>query len=227
VRRIDNSIDVFANGAQIFDRQDARLVGGHAGVFSSWNLTRFDDFRLTQSGQVMPWNLVRSTFDFDPSASGWTPLSGSWSVQNGRYGNSTNASFVVSLANQVLGNTYSIDADILPSWRASGNQSGFVYDYENAGNYRELRLVPTPSNGKTLRFVEVRAGVRTVVTEITPPIGPIHVALVRRGDVTIVHARPGGTFALRQAAPGVAVRAGLLASWNLVAFDNVVLGAAP
>jgi hypothetical protein len=226
VRREENSIDVFVNGAQVFDRQDARLVGGHAGVFSSWNLARVDDFRLTQSGQVMPWNLIHSTFDFDPSASGWTPLAGSWSVQNGRYGNSTNASFVVSLANQVLGNTYSIDADVAGRWRASGNQSGFVYDYENASNYRELRLVPTPSNGKTLRFVEVRAGVRTVVTEWTPPIGPSHVALVRRGDVTIVRASPGGTFALRQA-PRANVRAGLLASWNLVSFDNVVLGAAP
>lgn len=115
-------------------------------------------------------------------------------------------------------------------WSGAGNWGGFVYDYVDSRNYREVRLsLSRPGRQGMLILAEVVRGVRREVFR-TPRLQSsttsreLFVTLKRDHDRTIVSELSAlSNVQVRQAPPAVPVRVGLLASWNLVRFDDVAL----
>lgn len=219
--------------------QDASLSRGHAGAFASWNKVRVDEFSIRQT---QLWGTTVSRF---ATAAGWTPAAGSWVADAGVYRNTSNQLAAISLAEPIFARRYAIHTDLNFQWSGSGNRGGVVYDYVDANNYRAalmraVRVVNGVPQGGGIELIEVRNGVRTSVP-IVHPAQPIfrsgqwaQLSVIRFGDVTSVRATcrnppPGNTCGgdfhadLTQTELVGRKRAGLLASWNLVRFDDAVV----
>lgn len=175
---------------------------------------------------------------FTNGAAGWQPQGGTWVADGGVYRNTSNQAAAISLLNAKPGSAYRIDTRMNLQWSANGNRGGVVYDYVNANNYRALLISPSNSShfGGVLEVIEVVGGVRHVVgrsTQNEPPyfVGPqffagtfANVTLSRDGDVTRVLAGIALRITLTQPTV-VGGSVGSIASWNLVRFDDFVLGA--
>jgi hypothetical protein len=228
VNRTGNRIRLSVGSTQLLDVQDSTpLSGGHAGLFASWNQARFDNFRVSQQPT---WNVVHHSFS---SAGGWTPTAGTWTVGSGYFRNSTNQQAAIALANQTVPNSYAIDTLAYLEWSAPGNRAGLVYDYQDNANYRAVLISPGNQNFRigTLEVIEVRNGVRRVITKASEGPNIIgaewgHISVTRLNDLTRIIA-PGTQLVIRQPIVPGTKRVGLLASWNLVRFDDVVIGTPP
>jgi hypothetical protein len=219
--------------------QDASLSRGRAGAFASWNKVRVDEFSIRQT---QFWGTTVSRFD---TAAGWTPAAGSWLADAGVYRNTSNQLAAISLAESpIFARRYAIHTDMNFQWSGSGNRGGVVYDYVDANNYRAalmraVKVVNGIPQGGGIELIEVRNGVRTSVPVVQPAV-PVFIAgqwarlsVIRFGDVTSVRATcrdppPLATCGefhadLTQTELVGRKRAGLLASWNLVRFDDAVV----
>ena len=225
---------------QLFEMDVGELSGGYTGVFASWNMARFDDFYLLQR---LPWNLNSSTnFELFEQQDQWRPTSGDWSFESipgvflsGYYYSASNLPAAIStMAQPISKSEYSVDASMYLEWSASGNRSGVVYDYQDESNYRAVlvasgrRTSSTTSRG-SLEVIEVRNGVRRVVHRVPELGGPwilprewTPVGVRRVGRVTEVTAM-GTRVTLDQTVISGSKRVGLIASYNKVRFDDVIV----
>jgi hypothetical protein len=168
-----------------------------------------------------PWTPV--SWRFDSSAAGWQPVGGTtWTVTNGNYRSSSNVVAAISLSNVLITNDFTIDASVHLEWTAAGNRGGLVYDYRDAQNYRGV-LVSTNSASlgqAVLEIFEVTNGVRRVVAtrnHFRPRYtwGPLSVSRV--DGVTKINGEEVSQ------APIYGGKVGLLARYNVVRFDDVVI----
>jgi hypothetical protein len=166
--------------------------------------------------------------EFDSSAEGWTPVSGSWSITNGSYVNSTSGASVVSMADEPVPNCYSMNATMFLSWTGGvANSGGYVYDYQDQNNYRELTLARSAANRQLLTLSEVRDGARRVVRSLETGAWRagewVYLTLDRNQSVTRVSIDSTLQLEEIQAPVTAPTRVGLLARWNLVYFDGVYI----
>jgi hypothetical protein len=175
---------------------------------------------------------------FTNGAPGWTPQSGTWIADDGTYRNTTNQIAAISLRGIAAGVTfinardYTIDARLRLQWSASGNRGGLVYDYVDARNYRAVLLSvtnPTTLSPGALELIEVVNGARRSVAKSGPVVlspgewGEIGISRV--DGITRVRATDRNQPFLMLAQPNVEQprAVGVIASWNLVRFDDVVV----
>lgn len=165
---------------------------------------------------------------FDSIADGWTPATGTWAVANGSYANSTSGASVVSMADQSVSECYAVNAHVYLSWTGGvANSGGYVYDYHDQYNYRELTLSRSASNRQLLTLSEVHEGARRVVISTEGSAWRagewVQLTLDRKQDVTSVRVDDMLQLQVTQAPSAVPIRIGLLARWNLVHFDDIYL----
>ena len=122
---------------------------------------------------------------------------------------------------------------MLLEWSNTGNQGGLVYDYIDPSNYRAVLVAcgacATGAAGP-INVVEVVNGVRRVVLSTSgPSFKPrqwLTVGVRRIGELTEIRVQE---FPIRLKQPIVAGsrRAGLIARFNKVRFDDVIVGVPP
>ena len=226
------------NGEQVFgfdfDPEDpSPNMGGTAGVFSSWNLARFDNVRIGTPIGDSTGGLGRfGTFTGNPPQ--FEPQSGTWTIANGFMRSSTNQAVSLAVSPWPQPSPlYAISGRIHLEWSGAGNWGGFVYDYIDPRNYREVRVSRSvPGRVGEIVLAEIIKGVRREVFRAPRLQGStdreLFLTLRRENDRTIVN-EPNAlsNFQVRQAPPTAPVRVGLLAAWNLVRFDDVFVGSVP
>jgi hypothetical protein len=166
--------------------------------------------------------------DFDSSAEGWTPVTGNWSITNGSYVNSTSGASVVSMADEALPSCYTVNARMFLSWTGGiANSGGYLYDYKDQNNYRELTLARSASNRQLFTLSEIREGTRRVVSSTETgawrPGEWVYLTLDRNQNLTRVRVDDVLQLEVTQAPVTVQTRVGLLARWNVVYFDGVYI----
>jgi hypothetical protein len=197
------------------------LVGGSAGVFASWNLARFDN--VVVGSPITGFGGFHLQF---------SPQSGTWTFENGSLRSSTNqAASITTLDNwPQQSRVYGISARIHLDWSGAGNWGGFVYDYIDARNYREVRVSRSvPGRLGEIVLAETINGVKKEVFRaprlLSSTDRDVFLTLRRERDRTIVNEpifRSNIQVRQAQVPPTVPVLSGvgLFASWNLVGFDD-------
>jgi hypothetical protein len=234
VTRHEDNLRLFARGLDL-NVNVGTLRGGRLGVFSSWNMARIYELSLTA---LQRWIVSHS--DFGGDATGWTPVAGTWTPVNGYFYSSSNLPAAIALRAPFVQNEYTVDASVYLEWVNTGNQGGVVYDYKDASNYRAV-VVSAGSrvNGGfvsgRIDVVEVVNGIRRVVLSrggptfgifLVPPGRATTVGVRRIGDLTEVRVQ-GVSLPLVQPPVAGAKRAGLIARFNKVRFDDVVVATVP
>lgn len=118
--------------------------------------------------------------------------------------------------------TIGIAGRIHLEWSGASNYGGFVYEYVDARNYRDVRVSRTvPGRLGEIILGERVDGVWREVPRFQSTTDPEVVLTVRReGNRTIVHDEGAFTnIQIRQAPATVPRTGGLLAAWNLVRDD--------
>jgi hypothetical protein len=125
---------------------------------------------------------------------------------------------------------YGVSGRIYLEWSGAGNWGGFVYDYVDARNYREVRVSRSvPGRVGEIVLAEVVEGVRREVHRaprlLSSTDREVWLTLMRENDRTIVHELNAvSNIQVRQAPPSaLSVPVGLFAAWNLVRFDDVFI----
>jgi hypothetical protein len=179
-----------------------------------------------------------SASQFTNGANGWSVQSGQWAASNGYFRNSSNVAASIATLAPTTEDRYSTDAQMYLEWSAAGNRGGLVYDYVDARNYRGLLLSPAKQNSDgsfrsgSLELFEVRNGARRVVLRREFARWPIarewvNVGVERLGTTTRVTLGLTPEIDIQQPIQLGSKSAGLLASYNLVRFDDVVFGVTP
>ena len=179
-----------------------------------------------------------SASQFTSGADGWSVQSGQWAASNGYFRNSSNLIASIATLAPTTDDRYSIDAQMYLEWSGAGNRGGLVYDYVDAKNYRGVLLSPSKqsSDGSfrsgSLELIELRSGVRRVVLRREFERWPVarewvHVGVERLGTSTRVTLGFAPEIDIQQPLQLGSKRAGLLASYNLVRYDDVVFGVTP
>jgi hypothetical protein len=233
--------EIHINGERVlFDLVDPfelplPMVGGTAGVFASWNLARFDNVMI---GVPVTANAGMQAFGgCCGNPPNFTAASGTWTIENGYMRSSANQAASVATLNNWdiifkdrVPPAYGISGRIYLEWSGAGNWGGFMYDYIDARNYREVRVSRSvPGRLGEIVLAETVNGVKREVLRaprlLSSTDREVFLTLRRENDLTIVN-EPifRSNIQVRQARPTVPLLSGLglFASWNQVRFDDVV-----
>jgi hypothetical protein len=120
-------------------------ANGQVGLVTHGAVGNFDKVQVTTPFGDQPFK-----HDFATDAPGWTPQSGTWTVQNGTYNDTTVQQTNITLAPIHTGVTtgsdetgpFTMHARMFNGYGASGNQLGIVFDYAGA-QYTEVVFSPT------------------------------------------------------------------------------------
>lgn len=226
VLRDFSAIEVRVNNAQAITADDSTLKDGQAGVFASWNRARFDNFVIDQ---LSDWGVGFAT-DFKLLPNPFTPRTGTWVVQQNGYQNTSNQAAAISTGGfPPAAGDFTLYALLLGKWTNAGNRAGLVWDYRDPKNYSAVLLsVATDTRPGTVEVIEVVAGTTRVLASTDGQLSKFfnNPVSVSRIDGVLRISAPGISapyLTLRQQARGGDV--GLIASWNLVRFDDVVFSA--
>jgi hypothetical protein len=214
------------------------IVGGTVGVFASWNLARFDNVLI---GAPIPGG-PQGMQAFDTCCGNppnFTGRSGTWTIENGYMRSSANqAASIATLNNwdiifkdRLPPPVYGISGRIYLEWSGAGNWGGFMYDYIDARNYREVRVSRSvPGRLGEIVLAETVNGIWREVFRAprlqSSTDREVWLTLKRENDRTIVHElNTVSNIQVRQAPPTVPTLSGLglFAAWNQVRFDDVVI----
>ena len=226
VLRDFDAIEVRINDGAAVIAEDGALSDGRAGLFASWNRARFDNFVIDQ---LSSWGDGFLT-DFSSAVHSFRPRAGTWVTENGVYRNTSNQSAAISTEGFPRAGDFALHARINLQWSAAGNRGGLVYDLRDLQNYNAVLISPrTATRLGTVEVIEVRNGVRKVVassTDVNVVAGRWSEVSVSRVDAVVRVAATGMSapfITLRQGTTGGHL--GVIASWNLVRFDDVVFRA--
>jgi hypothetical protein len=229
-----SALRIEINGQLVFDAEfepdpnpPQPLRGGSAGVFASWNLARFDNVLIGT-----PLTGVFGFKDhFDGDSGVLFPVQiGTWTIANGYMRSSTNQAVSTAVAlNLGTGRVYGIAGRVYLEWSGPGNSGGFVYEYVDAQNYREVRVSRTVEGrpGEIILAERIKGVRREVLRRPrfqSTTDREVVLTVRRENNRTIVN--DGGAFTniqIRQAPITVPWTLGLFAAWNLVRFDDVIL----
>jgi hypothetical protein len=149
-----------------------------------------------------------------------------WTVGNGYYRSSSNVPASIAVADTAVTGDFTFSASVFLEWTASGNRGGLVYDYLDDRKYRGV-LVSSNTNTPTnrgqpgvLEVFEVSNGVRRVVATATHTRYKytwVPISISRINGVTKIE----GVDVAQTLISGAKV--GLIARYNAVRFDDVVL----
>lgn len=208
-------------------------TGGSAGVFASWNLARFDNVLIGTPLTGIFGGRNRFT-DAGASPTFFRPQSGVWTLANGYLRSSANQAVSIAVCEahpgvDRAGAFYGIAGRVHLEWSGAGNWGGFLYDYVDAQNFREVRVSRTvPGRVGELVLAETVNGARREVLRTrrfqSTDSREVVLTVRREGDRTIVH--DGSAFSniqVRQAPATAPFTVGLLAAWNAVRFDDVIV----
>jgi hypothetical protein len=177
---------------------------------------------ITRAAKAAPAAWTPISWDFASGASGWAPRPGTtWTVTDGYYRNASNIAASISLANATITGDFTFAASVYLEWSASGNRGGLVYDYRDDQNYRGVLVTTNGANYVgPVEIFEVINGVRRIVATSTryrqrQTWSPISIS--RSGNVTKIN----DVEVTQLPIPGAKV--GLLARYNMVRFDDVVV----
>jgi hypothetical protein len=221
VLRDFEDFEVRINNGPAITAEDNTLRDGQAGVFSSWNMARFDNFTIQQLNSWSNGGLLSDFSSFEPQA-------GTWVAENGVYRSTSNLLAAISVdTNPFYSSEFSLSARMRLQWANSGNRGGLVYDYDNPQNYSAVLVSPrTATRAGSVEVVQVVNGVRHMLARSTDSRlaagqwGEVNVSYIDgvvRVAVTGMSA-PYLTFAQQNVGP----RYGFIASWNLVQFKDAV-----
>lgn len=229
-------LQVDVNGKMVIDTEfdptpnPAVLHGGSAGVFASWNLARFDNVLIgAPLGGVFAGDTERFTIDPREAPPIFEGRTGTWEFVDGYMRSATSQAASIALSRFNSGSNYGIAGRIHLEWSGAGNWGGFVYDYVDAQNYREVRVSRTvPGRVGEIVLAETVNGARHEVLRTrrfqSTDSREIVLSLRRENDRTIIHdASTFSNIQVRQAPVTVPHTYGLLAAWNLVRFDDVLV----
>jgi hypothetical protein len=209
------------------------ILDGRAGVFASWNKARVDNFAITE---LSPWGRggIQS---FSSADTDLQPQSGTWVIENGVYRNTSNQAAAISTlrppgsASEAFTEDFAAYTRMNLQWSNSGNRGGLVYDFRDLRNYRAVLVsAKTATRAGKVEVIEVTNGVQRVLATSTDT----QLAAGQWGEVSVVRAdgvvRVAVTgmsapyITLRQAERGGGL-VGVIGSWNLVRFDDLVFNA--
>ncbi|MGH7995576.1 MAG: Ig-like domain-containing protein [Opitutaceae bacterium] len=94
------------------------------------------------------------------TADGWDPISGSWSVSGGAYGDSGTGSHTSVYTDATWGTNFILRASLGSGGTGASAQMGFVYNYVDSGNYYKLLLA---ADGSAQLLKRIGGGSETVV----------------------------------------------------------------
>lgn len=124
---------------------------------------------------------------------------------------------------------YGIAGRVHLEWSGSGNWGGFLYEYVDARNYRDVRVSRTVPGrlGEIILGERVNGVWREVLRRPrfqSTTDREVVLTVRREGNRTIVHDE-GAFTNIQILQPPVTVprTVGLLAAWNLVRFDDVIM----
>jgi hypothetical protein len=228
VLRDFEAIEVRVNNAQAIVAEDSTLLDGEAGVFASFNSARVDNFAIDQ---LSPWGVGFQT-QFSPSEPHpFRARTGTWAAAPGpSYQNTSNQAAAISTGGFAPGGDFVLFARLNGQWSGAGNRGGLVWDFRDSRNYSAVLLSPrTADRAGSVEVIEVVAGVRRVLASSSDgslPVGSFGLVSVSRVDGVVRVRAPGMTapyLTVAQTLRGGDI--GLIASWNLVRFDDVVFRA--
>lgn len=227
-QRAGNNLVLRVDDQEVFNVNVGTLEGGFAGLFASWNQARFSQFQMwLERG----WQL--SSSHFNGSAEGWTPVAGTWMPVDDYYYSSSNIAAAVSTSAPISSNDYAVQASMYLEWSNSGNRGGLVYDYVDQSNYRAVLVSASREaqggNPAQIEILEVVNGVRRIVDSTSGGSNQVlprqwsPLAIRRLGNLTEVTVS-GITGYFNQPIVNGTKRVGLIASYNKVRFDQVLVG---
>jgi hypothetical protein len=118
--------------------------------------------------QLSDWGTgFAADFGFN-SVNPFTPRSGTWTVQNNSYMNTSNQAAAISTAGfPPAAGDFTLYANLSGKWSNSGNRGGLVWDYRDANNYSGILIsVGTASHAGSTEVFEVVAGTRRVLASL-------------------------------------------------------------
>jgi hypothetical protein len=224
VLRDFDRIEVRINDDPAITADDFTLQGGRAGVFASWNRARFDNFAIDQ---LSSWTSGFLT-DFSSSEQPFEARSGTWVTENGVYRNTSSQAAAISTVGfpRFIGD-FALYARMNMAWVNAGNRGGLVWDFRDSRNYSAVLVSPRTTNRPgTIEVVEVVNGVSRVLirgSDAQLRAGQWGEVNVSRID-GVVRVSTTGTIApyLTVAQQGTGGQVGVISSWNMVSFDDVV-----
>lgn len=224
VLRDFDRIEVRVNADPAITADDFTLQGGRAGVFASWNRARFDNFAIDQ---LSSWTSGFLT-DFSSSEQPFEARTGTWVTENGVYRNTSSQAAAISTVGfpRFIGD-FALYARMNMAWVNSANRGGLVWDFRDPRNYSAVLVSPRTTNRPgTIEVVEVVNGVSRVLirgSDAQLRAGQWGEVSVSRID-GVVRVSTTGTIApyLTVAQQGTGGQVGVISSWNMVSFDDVV-----
>jgi hypothetical protein len=145
--RTANTSTLLVNGEPVLANIIDRFLtsGGRVGLASRSTVAMFDKVQVTTPFGDQPFK-----DDFTTDAPGWTPQSGTWSVQNGTYNDAAVQQTNITLAPIHTGETvgsdetgeFTLHARMRNPYGASGNLVGIVFNY-GVTRYTEVVFSPT------------------------------------------------------------------------------------
>ncbi|OAS17730.1 polysaccharide lyase family 8 super-sandwich domain-containing protein [Paenibacillus oryzisoli] len=107
-------------------------------------------------------------------ATGWTPTSGTWSVQSSQYSGQAGSSNSFSIAGESTWTDYTLEAKVSVTSNTNGNKdAGLVARYTDANNHYLLYLKNNDhSSSRKMELIKSVNGVKTVLGYASPSIVP-------------------------------------------------------
>lgn len=125
-------------------------------------------FDLSGAGQTL------FVDDFhDGNADGWTPTSGTWTVESGVYSGTAGSSRSYSVAGDAAWTDYALEAKVNVTNNAGGNKdAGLVFRYADPDNFYALYLKNDDRTGRKMELAKFENGVQTSLGFANPSIAP-------------------------------------------------------
>ncbi|MDI4647190.1 glycoside hydrolase family 9 protein [Cohnella hashimotonis] len=145
-------------------------LGVHSYYFHTTDTTRDAVSSAVQSGPAVSGTLLADDFE-DGNPDGWTPTSGTWSVQAGRYVCQAGSGNSFSVAGDAAWTDYTLQADVSVTNNSGGNKdAGLLFRYADSDNYYLLYLKNNDRTGRRLELVKSVGGVKTALGYANPSV---------------------------------------------------------
>jgi len=220
--RSGTNTSVLVNGSPVITHisQPEITAPGEIGVFTNWDLGRFDNVTVTPAAS----STYSENFD-DDSAQGWSSINGAWNATGGYYANvNYNTAATIAVYNNTLWNTnYTYSSSLYSTWESPGNAVGVIYNYQDANDYYEVWFNALGA----AQLIKVIGGAQTTIAKGSyTGYGSrvwFNVQITRSGTGTTVSVNNAIVFNnIAQPELG-AGKIGFISSWNLDEFDNVTV----
>ncbi|MDR6551065.1 glycoside hydrolase family 9 protein [Paenibacillus qinlingensis] len=145
-------------------------VGNHSYYFHTTDTTSNAVSSAVQTGPSVTQQLLFNDFN-NGLATGWTPTSGTWSVQSSQYSGQASSASSFSVAGDSTWTDYTLEAKVNITNNTNGNKdAGLLVRYTDVDNYYLLLLKNNDRTGRKMELIKSVAGVKTVLGFTNPSI---------------------------------------------------------